>query len=189
MDDVWAALGLTRASIVGASLGGLLALDYAIRRAGKVQALVLLAPGGIARVRVKYLVSAIPLFFMGARGRRKALELVMGLPPEELTPAAEVFLKSCELVMAHHVIRTEPLPVFSDDVLRRLSVPVLAIVGGRDIVFSATTTRRRLEACVDNARVICLETAGHGPTDQTENVLEFLSLETSRGRPSSFPAV
>jgi pimeloyl-ACP methyl ester carboxylesterase len=65
MDDLWMALGLSRASIVGASLGGLLALDYAIRRPARVQKLVLLAPAGIARVRLRYLASAVPLYFMG----------------------------------------------------------------------------------------------------------------------------
>jgi pimeloyl-ACP methyl ester carboxylesterase len=52
MDDLWSALHLERAPIVGASLGGLLALDYAIRRPEKVQTLVLLAPAGVARVRL-----------------------------------------------------------------------------------------------------------------------------------------
>jgi pimeloyl-ACP methyl ester carboxylesterase len=42
MDDVLAGLRLSRASFVGASFGGLLALDYAIRRPVSVCALVLL---------------------------------------------------------------------------------------------------------------------------------------------------
>jgi pimeloyl-ACP methyl ester carboxylesterase len=175
MDDLWTALRLTRASIVGASIGGLLALDYAIKRPGNLHTLVLLAPAGIAHVRLRYLASALPLFFLGSWGRRKALELVMGLPAEEMTPAAEDFLKSCELILTHHVIRTQPLPVFSDRLLRRLTMPVLAIVGARDIVFSAKTTRRRLQACVSKTKVVWLPTAGHGLTDQTQAVLEFLS--------------
>jgi pimeloyl-ACP methyl ester carboxylesterase len=179
MDDLWSALHLERASIVGASLGGLLALDYAIRRPEKVQSLVLLAPAGVAHVRLGYLASAVPLFFAGRWGRRKALSLVMGLPREEMTPAAEDFLKSCEVIMAHHVIRTQPLPVFSDDMLRRLTMPILAIVGGRDIVFSARTTRQRLAALTRKTKIVCLAAAGHGLTDQTRTVLEFLSAETA----------
>jgi pimeloyl-ACP methyl ester carboxylesterase len=179
MDDVWMALGLSSASIVGASLGGLLALDYAIRRPAKVQKLALLAPAGIARVRLKYLASAVPLFFMGGWGRRKALELVMGLPAEEVTAEAEDFLKFCELVMAHHVIRTELLPVFSDHMLCMLKMPVLAIIGERDILFSAKTMRRRIEACVPRAKLVCLARAGHGLTDQTQTVLEFLSSKAA----------
>jgi pimeloyl-ACP methyl ester carboxylesterase len=177
LDDVLAALSLSRVSIVGASLGGLIALDYAIRRPASVRALVLLAPAGIANVRVGYLFSVVPLYFMGAWGRRKALELLMGLPPEERTPASERFLESCELVMRHHVIRTQPLPVFRDKALRTLTMPVLAVLGAKDIVFNSTTIRRRLQTCVDGARVIWLETAGHGLTDQTTAIGEFLCSE------------
>jgi pimeloyl-ACP methyl ester carboxylesterase len=175
IDDVLAALKLSRVSIVGASLGGLFALDYAIRRPASVRALVLLAPAGVANVRIGYLFSVVPLYFMGTWGRRKALELLMGLPPEERTPESERFLKSCELVMSHHVIRAQPLPVFPDEALRKLTMPVLAVVGAKDVVFNSTTIRRRLETCVDGARLIWLDTAGHGLTDQTAAIEEFLS--------------
>jgi pimeloyl-ACP methyl ester carboxylesterase len=178
LDDVLSALRLSRVSLIGASLGGFLALDYAIRRPARVGALVLLAPAGIASLRLGYLFSVVPLFFMGAWGRRKALELVMGLPPEERTPAAERFLKSCELTMSHHIIRTQPLPVYGDEALRKLTMPVLAVVGANDVVFDSNRIRRRLRTCVGGARVIWLETAGHGLTDQTTAIGEFLSSNT-----------
>lgn len=177
LDDVLSALRLSRVCLIGASLGGLLALDYAIRRPARVCALVLLAPAGITSVRLGYLFSVVPLFFMGAWGRRKALELVMGLPPEERTPAAERFLKSCELIMSHHIIRTQPLPVYGDEALRKLTMPVLAVVGANDVVFDSNRIRRRLQTCVGGARLIWLETAGHGLTDQTTAIGEFLSSE------------
>jgi pimeloyl-ACP methyl ester carboxylesterase len=185
MDDVLAGLRLSRASFVGASFGGLLALDYAIRRPANVCALVLLAPAGIANVRVGFLFSVVPLYFMGAWGKRKALDLVMGLPTEERTPTAERFLRSCELIMSHHVIRTQPLPVFRDTALRKLSMPVLAVLGARDVVFNSNTIRRRLQACVDGARLIWLETAGHGLTDQTVAIGEFLSSNLRTSPPDS----
>jgi pimeloyl-ACP methyl ester carboxylesterase len=186
IDDVLLALGIPGVSIVGASLGGLLALDYAIRQPASVRALVLLAPAGIANVRVGYLFSVVPLYFMGAWGRRKALELVMGLPPEERTPEAERFLESCELVMRHHIIRTQPLPVFPDEALRKLTMPVLAVVGANDVVFNSNTIRRRLQSCVDGARLVWLQTAGHGLTDQTAAIYEFLySVMHSSPRGSS----
>jgi pimeloyl-ACP methyl ester carboxylesterase len=103
----------------------------------------------------------------------------MGLPAEEVTAEAEDFLKFCELVMAHHVIRTELLPVFSDHMLSMLKMPVLAIIGERDIVFRAKTMRRRIEACVPRAKLVCLARASHGLTDQTQTVLEFLSSEAA----------
>ena len=49
LDGVLRGLTVDRASIVGASLGGWLALYYAIRRPARVDRLVLLGPGGIGR--------------------------------------------------------------------------------------------------------------------------------------------
>ncbi|BBY19093.1 alpha/beta fold hydrolase [Mycolicibacterium litorale] len=46
LDDVFDALSIESAAIVGVSLGGWLATDYAIRRPGRVERIALRAPGG-----------------------------------------------------------------------------------------------------------------------------------------------
>ena len=51
LDDVLDGLEVTRAAVVGASLGGWLALDYATRRPDRVSCLALLCPGRAHRVR------------------------------------------------------------------------------------------------------------------------------------------
>jgi pimeloyl-ACP methyl ester carboxylesterase len=77
------------------------------------------------------------------------------------------------------------LPVFRDKALRNLTMPVLAVVGAKDVVFNSTTIRRRLRTCVDGARLIWRETAGHSLTDQTTAIREFLSSEIRSSPPSS----
>jgi pimeloyl-ACP methyl ester carboxylesterase len=179
LDDICSALRLTRASIVGASLGGLIALDYAIRHPERIARLALLAPAGITNVRPSYLLRVVPRFLMGARGRRKALELVMGLPREEMTSAAEEFLDFCELVMAHHAIRMQALPVFPDRLLKRLTMPVLAVLGAADVIFRSATVRRRLQGCLSELSVVWLPGVGHGLVDQTRTILQFLRGQTA----------
>lgn len=174
LDDVWSAIGLDQAAIVGASFGGMLALDYAIRRPGKVRSLTLLAPAGIAPVRPQYVLTAVPLFTMGAWGRRRALSYLMGLPPSELTPQGWAFFDFFELVLQHARLRAQALRVFPSQQLHTLSMPVLAIMGGRDVVFNAVKMRHRLQTCVPHAQIVFLPDAGHGLTDQTAAVFDFL---------------
>ena len=49
LDDVFKGLGLARAALVGTSLGGWLALDYAMRRPSRASALALVCSAGIGR--------------------------------------------------------------------------------------------------------------------------------------------
>lgn len=174
LDDVWGALALSRAAVVGASQGGWLALDYAIRRPARVQSLALLASAGIGRVRLGFVLGMVPLMLLGAWGRDRALALTMRFRPEELDADGAAFLAFFRLTMTHFVFRTTPLPVFTDAMLRTLKVPVMAVIGGRDIVFRSAETQRRLAACVPQAHVHYLPAAGHGLSDQTAAVLEFL---------------
>ena len=67
------------------------------------------------------------------------------------------------------------LPVFSDDALGRLNMPVLAIVGGRDMLLDSRKTKSRLERLAPNAQVVCLPEAGHFIPGQTTRILSFLS--------------
>jgi pimeloyl-ACP methyl ester carboxylesterase len=144
LDDVWRGLGLSQAAVVGASFGGWLGLDYAIRRPERVRSLVLLAPAGIAPVRPAYLLRVLPRMLAGRRGRQRAIELIFGVPPAELSDATREFFAYFELVLAGFRLRVSPIPTFSDAQLRALRMPVLALLGERDIVFSAARTRRRL---------------------------------------------
>ncbi|WP_405135962.1 alpha/beta fold hydrolase [Nocardia sp. NBC_01388] len=51
LDDVRAGLGISRTAVVGMSLGGWTALDYAVRRPDRITGLALLCPGGVGKQR------------------------------------------------------------------------------------------------------------------------------------------
>lgn len=61
LDDVMRGLDLTRVSLVGVSLGGWLALDYAMRRPEQVMRLALLSTGDVGRRKTGVLFKAAPL--------------------------------------------------------------------------------------------------------------------------------
>ncbi|HEX6998733.1 MAG TPA: alpha/beta hydrolase [Gammaproteobacteria bacterium] len=176
LDDVWRGLSLSTASVVAASLGGWVALDYAIRRPAHVERLALLAPAGIGRQRLGTLYKIMPLLYLGRWGRRKALDIVMAFDPQEAaSPEGRQLVELAELVLQHFKFRNRPFPLFKDEQLRRLTMPVLVVLGGRDAAIDSEQTRRRLASCVPHAEVRYLPEAGHALTDQTATIAEFLA--------------
>jgi pimeloyl-ACP methyl ester carboxylesterase len=158
----------------GASLGGLLAVDYAIRRNARVRRLALLAPGGIGRLRMGFVLRAAPLLLLGPWGHRRALDLDMGFSESDLRGENQDFLKLFTTVQSGFAARMQPLPRFPDAALGTLTMPILAVVGGKDSVFDSGDTRRRLSMCTPHAQVLFLPDAGHGLQDMTAEIRRFL---------------
>lgn len=174
LDDVMQGLGLERASVVGVSLGGWLALDYATRRPGRVESLVVLCPGGVGRQKIGIVFKTIPLRMMGAWGTRKARELVLGRTPANPSPALQFFMKFIALIHRSFRPRMVKMPVFSDEALQRLSMPVITILGGKDVLLDSEETKERLKRNVPRVEVRYLPEAGHLIAGQTGAILEFL---------------
>lgn len=180
LDEVLDALGLTQAAFVGASLGGTIALDYALRRPDRVTRLALLVPGGIGKQKYSALIASVFLLMFGKRGERKAIELVLGpraaptTGPEAMTFAAlDDYLF---LVQRSYQPRRDKLPTFTDDQLCRLGdTPLLVIAGERDRMLDSKGTARRVRRLLPRAEVILLPKAGHIPVGYTDAVGQFLN--------------
>jgi pimeloyl-ACP methyl ester carboxylesterase len=140
LDDVMGALSLARASFIGVSLGGWLALDYATRRPERVASLVAMCPGGVGRQKIGIALKIIPLRLLGRWGKHKAREMVLGRAPAGLSPGAQCFMEFLSLIYENFRPRWVKMPVFSDEYLRRLTMPVLAILGGNAAGFRRDKT-------------------------------------------------
>jgi len=173
LDDVLQGLELERAAIVGTSLGGWLALDYASRRLAAVQALALICPAGIGRQK-NFLLRAMALLLLGPWGKRKVRELVFGpapkILPEAFEPIAEL-MNTLPRAIKPRVVR---IPRLTDAQLRELTVPVLAIIGGRDALLDSRDTRARLQLAVQHAEICFIENGYHFLPDQASRVMDFL---------------
>jgi len=173
LHDLMKALAIERASIAGVSLGGWLALDYATRHPERVERLALLCPGGVGRQK-NFRLKATALMLLGPWGARRIRRMVFGETPVSLPPQIQFFVDFMTLIFEHARPRTEPLPVFSDEALRRLKMPVFAIVGGKDVLLDSAHTKTRLEANVAGAQVRYLPEEYHAIRGQTASILEFL---------------
>jgi len=143
LDDVLRGLSINRVSIAGVSLGGWLGLDYAIRRPERVERLAVLCPGGVGHQKLGIVFATIVLRMCGRWGRRKLAERILGRAPADPPPPIKAFMNFVALIHEHFRPRMVRLPRFSDEALRRLHMPVLAVVGG---VTCFSTPRKRRAA-------------------------------------------
>ncbi|WP_082143948.1 alpha/beta fold hydrolase [Nitratireductor soli] len=176
LDEVLAALSIQRTSLVGISMGGWLSLDYATRRPERVQKLAVINPAGVGEPR-NVLIWALPLLMLGRWGRRKMIERIAGAPSGAPSPDQAAVATFLELIFSHFRPRTAALPRFDDAALDRLSMPVLAIIGGRDVFIDAPGTRARLEAHVHDLTMSFLPDAHHFVPGQTSKIEAFLAAK------------
>lgn len=162
--------GIGAADIAGISLGGWTATDFAVRHPGRVNRLVLVCPAGIGAQTFRKVAPAFLLSALGSRGRRRSAEIVAGLDGHE---HPEVLDEIC-LLFEHFRPRTARFPLFDDDTLSRLTMPVLALLGERDRVFDPVRTRERLVRLCPAARVELVPGAGHAVLGQVPRIARFL---------------
>ncbi|HEY2677497.1 MAG TPA: alpha/beta hydrolase [Steroidobacteraceae bacterium] len=175
LDDVLDALHVDRFSVIGLSLGGWLALGYATRRPARVDRLVLIVPAGIGRQRSSFLFKVLPLLLLGDWGRKKAMQIVIGAAPGASTQGSRAYMEYMAMVQRHFRPRRERLPIFPDSALRQLTMPVLAILGGKDVILDSAETRIRLQRSVPQAQIRYLPDLGHGVFGEREAIHEFLT--------------
>lgn len=171
LDEVFDGLGVRQAALVGASLGAWVALDHAVRRPNRVSRLVLLCPAGVGRQTYGWLLPVILLRLLGSRGRRRAVAKVAGVD-------GSPFLDYLAEIYREFRPRTERLPVFSDEQLTGLPMPVLAIAGECDPMFDTAETARRL-GTVPGATVHVLPDVGHSVLGQVQRVSAFLVTKST----------
>jgi pimeloyl-ACP methyl ester carboxylesterase len=176
LDDVLDGLGVTRTRIVGRSMGGWLALDYATRRPERVETLALLCPAGIGKQK-NFMLRVVPLLFLGPWGLKRAWRLVVGDPPPITTALQQRFSTLLSLVSKHFRVRYVIFPRLADAQLARLP-RTLVILGGKDVLIDSDHTKARLEAHCPQATVRFLPAGRHYLPNQGGTILEFLLGET-----------
>jgi pimeloyl-ACP methyl ester carboxylesterase len=180
LDDVLNHFAIDSASIVGVSLGGWLALDYAIRRQARIQNVAVICPGGIGRQKLGIVFLTLWFRMFGRWGKRKLAERILGRPSIDPPPPVKAFVDFVALIHRHFRPRMVKLPIFSDTDLSKLKSPVLAIVGARDVLLDSAQTKQRLEQYASNAQVVYLANKGHFIARQTPRIFEFMQAQTRK---------
>lgn len=170
-------LGAAKASFVGASYGGFLALNYAIEEPTRVGKLVLISPAaGIVGLWRFYRRLVPLLLFHGGSMIERCMKWIF----EDRFPHDHPVLRQME-VGAHSVqsgIRVFPR-VFSDAKLARISAPVYLLLGEKEVCYDPESAAKRARRAISGARVEILPGAGHllvmeRPDEANKRILAFL---------------
>ncbi len=162
-------LNISEAAVISNSLGGWIALDFAIKYPERISKVVLIATAGITNIRLKTIFWIMVTSLSGQKGFDKLNQMVYG--ELEIDQQSLAF---ANLVRQHYVPRTDVLPVFSDEQLQQIKCPVLFIGGENDCFYVSDKTAKRIERNIKNAKSMVIKNLGHVVVNQTNNIIPFL---------------
>ncbi|WP_230686580.1 alpha/beta fold hydrolase [Catellatospora vulcania] len=158
LDEVLAALDVDRAHLVGCSYGGWVALQHALHTPGRAATITLLDPAGFGRITKRFLLWVV----MGG---------LAGLTPRPLRRRAARWLRNATLLdddlMGLALVSTSfrrrlpSPPPLTDEELRRVAVPTLALLGERSQMYDAAQVAARIRALMPAAHAEVVPGAGH----------------------------
>jgi len=163
LKETMGALGIERASLVGNSLGGWMALRFAVSYPERVEKLALIATSGLS----KQSPATMDTTDEGKAGLESEVKESAKLPEE-----VEAFIN---LILEGYLPIREELPVFSDEQLRSLTMPVLFVAGENDVMTDTKAAADRLKAILPQAETHLLKNTGHIVLNSLDYLLPFLA--------------
>jgi pimeloyl-ACP methyl ester carboxylesterase len=169
LEDVLNGLKVGKAILVGMSLGGWAALRYAIDQPERVDKLVLIVPSGVCQPRLGFILRVVFFSLLGDWGRQQIKKTVFKdmAMPEDL----EQFLT---LVDRHFNYRMGSPPLFTDEELHGLTMPVLYLAGEQDAMLNTPQTAARLQKLVPDVAINIFEDDGHATINMAPRAVSFL---------------
>jgi len=163
LDETLAVLGGAPAHLVGASYGGWLALNQAIRAPGRLASISLVEPVGLAEFRrARFLLSGLGMFAASRLPAplRRPVATRLRLPVLMDKRVARM----ATLGFRRHPFRLPPPAMLSDEELAGITLPTLVLLGGKSPVHRATQVRDRVQALLPGAQVEIVANAAHALT-------------------------
>jgi pimeloyl-ACP methyl ester carboxylesterase len=169
LDDVLRGLKVKSAALVGMSQGAWVALKYTIANPDRVNKLVLISPGGVIPDRASFVLRVSWYALLGERGMKRMVRMLYADQP-----VAEGVEELMSNLLHNFRTRMGILPIFSDEELRRLTMPTLLLGGTKDALRDIERIAARLQAFVPQLEVVILPGAGHAVVHTAEHILPFV---------------
>jgi pimeloyl-ACP methyl ester carboxylesterase len=161
LDELLTGLGLESVHLMGVSFGGWSAVNYAVRRPGRAASLTVLDPVmTFAPVPVRTMLALIPVSVPSTPDalRRRVLRwLAGGADVDDSAPVAAMIAAAT----AGFTVR-QPAPIrFTDDRLRSIDVPVLAVIAGRSVIHDGKRAAAHARKTLRHGQVELWPAASH----------------------------
>jgi pimeloyl-ACP methyl ester carboxylesterase len=169
-DSLLDGLGCERVVLVGISYGGWIALEYAVRRPGRIERLALVCPGGLVNAKASYMFRLVAYMLQGERGKKKLKQMFFG--DTELAPEFEEFIAICG---ASFEYRPGAPPVLPDIALAALTMPVMYLAGEKDFVFDSRRAATRLSKANPAAVIRIIKERSHVFTETASELAAFIA--------------
>ncbi len=167
LKEVLNVLVLDKAIIIGNSLGGWMALKFATTYPERVSRLCLLASAGLAEVRPQFISTV------------EQTQQVEGAVPVDSAIIGEHDIPREVLDFMNLIVESynpiQYLPVYTDELLHNLNMPVLFVNGEDDVIIDAGRSAQRLSRLVPSAEIHLLTNCGHVLINSIEYILPFLA--------------
>ncbi len=170
LEDVLDGLKLDKVALVGISQGGWTALRFATCLPQRISKLVLLAPAGISPARSSFIWKSILYSMLGGRSGEKINRLVTG--NQVIHPEAIRFMN---VIMANFHARMEKEYIFTDDELKRLTMPTLLIGGAEDALVPVEKIIPRMEKLLPQLTTEMIPGMSHALINLSGKIIPFLA--------------
>jgi len=169
LDDVIGGLNLQTVTLGGMSLGAWATIKYALYKPNQVDKAILIVPSGVYHPRLSFVIRMIIFSFLGEWGRNQIKQFIF--KGTEVSEELDQFLT---LIGRHFNYRTGAPPLFSDEELQGLAIPVLFLAGEKDVVLNTPKTAERLRKLVSDLTIKIFKEDGHATINTASYVISFL---------------
>lgn len=178
MVDVFDALRIERANMLGMSLGGWITFKTAIYAPDRIDRMITLCPAGFVPLRLGFLVRAAAASFFPSPQTIGSFGRTLVAPTSTMSPEDSELL---ELSMRHHRVKLGPIMLLTPEDLARVKAPTLLLVGRHDTIYDAGWMVDRARSRLANAQAEIIDGAGHGLNADQPDALHQRSLAFLNG--------
>lgn len=169
LEEVFSACDIEKPVIMGNSLGSWMALRFATKFPERVSRLILLAPAGLSGINVEFLERAKRL-----SQQEKPMTIDSSITQGvKLPKEVEEFII---LIFQGYNPITVALPVFTDEQIRQLTMPILFVAGEEDVMIDTAAAAHRVSQLVPDAEIHMLPGIGHMIINALAYVFPFLAI-------------